>query len=460
MTAELLIPADFARESLNEDICLSLLQQSGVDLRDTVVAAVKDMIAHTPPPGQEHRIVLAQGAPPQHGEDGRIEWLVSEPAQTAHESTDQNEAVSHYERSTYIVVKTGDTIARVIAPTPGVDGRDVQGKTVSAKPGRPAAIKVDESVIRDASGALIAQADGVLQRANNSVLVLQILEVPGYVDFSTGHIDFVGSVTVREGIRDRFVVKATGGVEVRGLIEAATIECGGSLAAQGGMAGRERGHVNVGADLIAKYLDNIQGEVRGDLEVQREAISCDLVVHGEVKMPTGTIIGGRVVSTGRVEVAALGSGACVPTEIVLGTVPRLEPSIHQLQRLIEQLTAKREKLDAEMKLMKKGARMSNADKERQTELTYEHQTVATKLAQAVAVGDVLANRVREMRTVDLTVSRKLFAGVILTVGEQSFKITSDVKGPVKVTLSPTGEVVYRRGDSDGGPLITIAELKL
>ncbi len=473
MTAELLIPADFPRDTLTEQTCLNLLQQSGVEITEQVTEAVKQMLATPPETGQEQQQVLATATPAQHGDHGYVQWLVSEPDQTKEpqtgqdgqkekqkEDADNGEEVSHYDRSAYIVVKPGDVVGRVIEPTAGADGRDVLGKTIAAIPGRPIFIKNDETILRDGADQLIAQADGVLNRTPDSVAVCQLIEVPDYVDFSTGNIDFTGSVVVRKGVRDCFVVKATGSVEVRGLIEAATIECGGSLTAQGGMAGRERGFAKVGGNLTAKYLDNIQAEVRGDMEIWREVINCDLLIHGEIKSPQGTVIGGKTVITGPAEVAALGSGAFVATEIILGTVPHLEPIAQQLERLIEQLATKREKIEYEQKLMgkKKPSMMTNTDKERQTELMFEHQTASTKHNEGQAAHAAVIERIQQLRTVNLKINNKLFTGVTITVGKQSFVMNKDLKGPVRI-LVENREVVYCRDGALPTPLTTVAELK-
>ncbi len=464
MAAEMLIPGDFARTMLTEQVCLGALQQSGVEIKENVIETVKQMLANVPPAGEEYRQVLVAGVLPQHGKNGSIEWRVSEPGETekteGEDAGDDEQAVSHYDRSAYIVVKAGDIIGVVIEPTTGVDGRDVLGATVAAMDGKPVALKLDDSVMRNASGELVAQANGILHRDLPSITVQQVLEVTGYVDFSTGNIDFTGDVNIREGIRDCFVVNATGNVEVKGLIEAATIECGGDLIAHGGMAGRERGYVNIGRNLTAKYLDNIQGEIEGDLEIQREAINCDLIVHGAIISPRGTIIGGKVGVTGAVEVTALGSGAGVATELVLGSVPKLEPFATQLESLAEQYAAKRDEVEAQQKLMKKNTRMmSAADKERQTEMMFEHQNSTSRLAKATAAGEALAAKIKQERTVDLTVQRKLFSGAVITIGIQSFKIYNDVSGPIKIYLAENGDVVYRKGDSDPSLLAKIAEVK-
>ncbi len=465
MTVEMLIPAGFPRQTLTEQVCVSLLQQSGVEISQPVVEQVRAMIAQPPPPNEPQRHLIAQGQLPQQGEQAHIEWLVPDPADSkgnACDETDEADAqeLSHYDRSVYIIVKAGETLGQIVQPTPGADGRDVLGQTIPAKPSKPVAVKLDETILQDASNLLIAQVDGVLHREPNKAYVRPLIEVPQYVDFSTGNIDFSGDVLVHRGVRDRFVVKAGGSVEVRGLIEAATIECGNNLIARGGMAGRERGQVKVGGNLVGKYLDNIQGEIKGDLEIQREILNCELVVHGSILSPRGTIIGGHTMVTGRVEVVALGSGAGVVTHLALGAAPRLEPIAVQLGRLIDQLNAKRDALEAEQKLMTKDARMmTSTDKERQTEIMFEYQTAVAKLSQALAAQEALTQRLAQQRTVDLLVHNKLFAGATITVSNQSFKVFNDLKGPIRVFMNPQGEVAYQKGDSKPGLMIQVAELK-
>lgn len=466
LTAEMKIPAGYARQMLTEQTCLGLLQQSGVEVSESVVEAVKTMVAQEPPPDQDQIAVLAHATPAQHGEDGRVEWLIKDPVEDQGQPEDQNQSEgheaehSHYDRSAYTMVNAGEVLGNIIAPTAGTDGRDVLGQTIPAKSGKPVAIQIDETVVQNATGQLVAQADGVFHRDGGQVCIRQRIEVPSYVDFSTGNIDFAGDVFIKQGVRDCFVVKAAGDVEVNGLVEAATIECKGNFIAHGGMAGRERGRAIVGGNLIAKYLDNIYGEIMGDLEIHREVINCDLVIHGAVQAANGTIIGGKTIVTGSAELVSLGSGAGVLTEIVLGSVPKLEPIAIQLTRLNELLTQKRDAFLQEQKLMSKNTKMmSGAVKERYTELMFGIQNAESKLMQGQAAGEVLKQRIDEQRTVKLLIHRKLFAGAVITVGNQSFKIFSDISGPVTVFMDSKREIVYRKGGSEVGLMSQIAELK-
>jgi hypothetical protein len=157
---------------------------------------------------------------------------------------------------------------------------------------------------------------------------------------------------------------------------------------------------------------------------------------------------------------SLGSGAGVLTEIVLGSVPKLEPIAIQLARLNELLIQKHDAFLQEQKLMSKNTKMmSSSDKERQTELMFGIQNAKSKLNQGQAANEVLKQRIDEQRTVKLLIHRKLFAGAVITVGNQSFKIFSDVSGPITISMDSKREVVYRKGGSEVGLLSQIAELK-
>ena len=87
------------------------------------------------------------------------------------------------------------------------------------------------------------------------------------------------------------------------------------------------------------------------------------------------------------------------------------------------------------------------------------QSAESKLIQGQSASEALKQRIDEQRTVKLVIHRKLFAGAVITVGNQSFKIFSDVSGPITVFMDARREVAYRKGGSEVWPLSQIAELK-
>ncbi len=454
-SAELVIPPGFDPAHLSMELLQALLRAEHVEISAAVVANLQAMLAQPPRGDRMERVTIATATQPEEGKDGWVEWTLDQKQQ---QSADQDAAVNFYARSAYVTVKPGDVLGIVHAPTDGVDGRDVTGKTLAAKPGKPAALKLDESISQNIKGELIAQQEGVLCRSDTTAAVRQLIEIPEYVDFSTGNIDFVGDVVVNKGVRDLFVVKATGNIHVKGLIEAATMITGGDLTAEGGMAGRNRGSVQTEGHLIARYLDNVRGQVKGDLKVEREAINCELMILGGVNSPTGMLIGGRLLIVGAINIGTVGSPAGVATELVLGSVPTLEPLAQTLHELMGEVRKRRDEFDGEFKLLSaEGKRLTSHDKERQTELQFEMHGLDQRLNRGQAVLDALRQRIMHERTINLTAHRFIHCGTTITVGENAFRLNRDLHGPVRV-IKDGGDIVYRFSTGEGGLLAQVSEV--
>ena len=441
-SAELIILPDAPSDQATVEACCQVLQAAGVELHDDVRGAVEKLQAHNP--SGQRRAVVARAQPPQPGQDGRVEWTVSDdPAAVGEDEGDPTTAnsFSHYERSAFVMVEAGQVIGRVIEPKPSTQGRDVLGRPIplDGSPGQPVNLQIDPSIQLDAAGRLVAQITGVLERQGDIATIRHVMCVDGSVDFSTGNIRFNGDVLVRGGICDCFVVKATGQIEVGGLIEAATLESGGDLVARGGFAGRERGTAHIGGDLVARYLDNVHGHVGRDLIVEREVINCDLVVHNGVRIHRGSIIGGRLVIAGAVEAATLGSAAAVETQLIIGYVPVLQAKAAQLHRAIATLRCQRDELG------QTSDDLTGEALDRWNELNCQ-------IEQFEQVQSRLHEQIRQKRIVDLTVTRTLHLGVIIQVAGRRFQIGNDVPGPVHIHLDEAGQPVYSAGGDVDQPL--------
>lgn len=460
-TASLTIPGGPDPKVLPVEAGEAALREAGVEINPRVRHAVAELFEKARNSDKPVTGDVAFAVQPAHGTDGYVEWTIDHEEEASAEadlpSTD--EAIDYRKVSAFIMVQPSQVLGNVHEHTEGEDGRDVTGKTLPAKPGKPVKLETDESILIDAAGTVIAQDDGVLRRDGNKAVIRKLLEIPGYVDYSTGNVDFNGDVQVEQGVRDRFVVKACGDVQVRGLIEAAMIETGQDLLANGGFAGRERGNARVGRDLIAKYLDNVQGQVFGDLKVDREVINCELTVHGAIDSPSGSIIGGRVRVTGPIHVACIGSGGGVATEVLIGSIPRLEQPLHRLVTMSHALADSEEKYEEEQRLLAMTRRPSATEKERQCELMFELAETQTALNKARNASDALAQYISENRIVDVRITRKLFHGVRFRMGDLVYRITDEVKGPLRIELTRRNELRYRIGDGTPKPLNEIADIQ-
>jgi len=469
-TATLVVEPDALGQPMTPSACVAAAQEAGLELTQEVRSRI-DLALADANPGEKLEALVAKAKPPVHGQGGAVEWYVDS-EEFAELQRSRREGMpdlpegatpaqlSHYDRCRFIIVEPGDELGIVHPPVPGEDGRDVCGNTLPAREVAEQRLNHDDTISRGPDGTLRAQVGGVLVREGDKARVDHRIEVPGYVDFSTGNIFFGGEVLVHRGVRDRFTVKADE-VEVRGLIEAANIITEKGLRALGGFAGRERGTATVGGALDAKYLDNVEGDIGGELRFEREVINCSLTVHGSVASPNGAIIGGRLIVTGKCHLGHAGSSGGVRTEIVLGAVPRLDPFRDELLPMVEQLQERKIKLLAEQKQLAdltKGNRATSIDRERQTEMMFELSEIERLLGKAQPALDGLVAEIEAARTIEFTAEGRLYPGVVFIFEGTEYRVKQELKGPVTVFHRGGKALQLRQGEAPPTPLADVCRV--
>lgn len=463
MIAVLTLPAARSSGDLSESQCTQALREAGVQLTKPLIERVRQALQAYQAGSDQPIEVRVDGRPPVPGENARLEWDASCQIDEAFsQGGDDNPGkVDHYNRSSFVTVKAGQTLGRLVPATPGEDGHDVCGKLLPAKPGRDLKITCNDLVLRDASGCFKAAHSGVLKFDGKHIQIITCLKVDGYVDFATGNILFDGEVEIAKGIRDCFQVKATGDVTVRGLIEAATIHTGGNLFAHGGMASKERGFVQVHGDLHAPYLDNVQGAVRGDLIVKSEIIQCELVVNGALRMPRGSVLGGKLEVLGGAEVQQLGSPAAAATALRLGAGSKMLQTLHQARASLEHMNQRLEQMEDELDNLKRaGAGRTASQREELTVLMFDISELAGKRKTLQAKYEQLRQHADERCKVELSVGGVLLSGVSIVIGDQKFIFNDDVKGPLWIGYNERGTKLIAKlpSDSSGVPLQQLARM--
>ncbi|MEM9347338.1 MAG: FapA family protein [Planctomycetota bacterium] len=477
LSASLVLPEDFDRATLSIELCQKLLKQEGV-APDTIVqqnieAYLAKAEAAEPGPFEA---VIARAAPAIHGVDAFIEWRLKsgggdeQPQEEAKEqgdaprdgaSEEKDEAKCFYSVSNFNVVKSGDVLGKYHPEVPGTEGRDVRGKVLATRTAKPLDLKHDETIGIDEQQNVVAKADGVLIRDRESAHISDTIEVDENVDFNTGNIDFHGNILVRQGVKDCFIVKATENIEVRGLIEAATLIAGKDLHAKGGFAGREQGVAKVEGNLYGKYLDAVETQIDGDLCVEREIINCNNTVLGSINCPRGAIIGGCTQVSGSVELMDLGAMAQPITELQIGVLPLLDPLIAELTKLVEHLVEERGKLldEQEMITSNSGARIAPTLQANLEEISRSMGKLQLQLDRAEPSLERVRGRADMLRQIDVKINRRLHPNALIVCGGYRYRITNEIKGPIHITANKRGQLEYQRGEDKPVLLSTESELR-
>ncbi len=316
------------------------LQESGVTFGiDTAV--LENMAAATP---YDLPVPVARGIKPTNGMDGRIEYLF-----TRTDTTEKSPAacridrVNHRDHAAIPSVYAGQVLARCLPPTPGQPGMSVRGEPLPARDGKPVRLRPGKNVELSADGnTLYATAEGRAMQVGDTINVYPVHFISGDVDYSTGNVDFAGCVIIAGSVRSGFRVRAEGDVEIGSYVEDATIEAGGSVVVKGGFAGKNRGVIRSGGDVVAKFVENGHVIARGNVVVSHAIMHSQVTAGGKVAVGgKGYVVGGAVRARSSIRARTIGSRVGTRTELEIGIIFSTYEALHSKEYSLED---KREKL--------------------------------------------------------------------------------------------------------------------
>lgn len=299
--------------------------------------------------------LVAVGTPPRDGVDGSIRVLFEVGDQNVGPQEREDGSVDYKEVRQLANVKAGQLIAERIPPEKGVPGKAVTGEDLPPKDGKEAQFKIGKNVVVNPERTgMYAAIDGLVTRTDKDKLnVFPVYEVNGDVDYTTGNIDFVGTVVVRGNILTGFRVKASGDVRVTGGIEGAEVEADGSIEISGGIIGSNKGYVKAGRNVKCSFVQE------GNVIAGEDIIVSQSIMHSNVRAgrnvqcagAKGLIVGGLVQAGERVTARMIGNSMSTATAIEVGVRPELRQELNDLRTQIRQLTENLDKTEKALALL-------------------------------------------------------------------------------------------------------------
>ncbi|MEX0886442.1 MAG: FapA family protein [Phycisphaeraceae bacterium] len=408
-------------------------------------ALAQGVSRHRAAPDQRVAVQLTR-LEPQAGQAGYVLWREGVDPTVARiipGSPAEDERIDFYNQSRFVFVARGQMLGRVVDPVPGTPGTDVRGAVVAPADAEPAAVTIADGVAVDASGTMTAQVDGVLHFENVTVRVEPVLEIPGDVDFATGNVAFKGDVHVGGSVGDLFKVSSDQHVEVGGTIEAADVTTGGSLTVRGGIAGKEKGWLNIGGDLAARYLNGARGRVAGHVWVGREIDHTELEITGGLQAADGRIVGGSLTLGGDSSVGELGSPQGQATLIHLGFQPAMERQADRVLAIMARLRRRAKVRKKDLQRLSSGAR-GEANHPRAASLLREIEQLHAR--RRCWAEDLERRRLELARlaNTELTVLRTLYPGVTIVTPKARATVAHEQAGPVMLGQTREGTVGIKR----------------
>lgn len=413
-------------EGLNEPTVIAALQERGVVCDDRVRAAVAAAVAYwQADPAAGGEVVVAEGAPAEHGRNGRHVWA---PQTRLNEPPKTEDGVDFY-ATRLVMVDAGSTLATLAPPTEGKSGMNVYGQALAAKPGKPARRKCCTGCHYTDDGTLVADLSGVLHVGGSTIAVRELLDIRGNVNFTTGHVRARGDVRIGGHVADLFEVTAAGSVFIKGFVNAATIRAAKDVEVLGALTNHRKGLCTAGRNIRATLADNSILFARGDVRVAKEVVQSDTFACGEVRAEA--LRGGVTVAAGGVDVRILGSPAMVKTLVVAGVDWTLPGLLRTLEAAAEKIQEELQGGQAIANMLRSNhQRLTPQQKETLSELELVVAYQRGKLDALQAEAQEARRRSGERSKAQVTVRGEVYQGVELRLGNLSTITALRIAGPV------------------------------
>ncbi|MFN3428630.1 MAG: DUF342 domain-containing protein, partial [Candidatus Sericytochromatia bacterium] len=151
-------------------------------------------------------VLVAKGVPAVAGEDAKIEYYFRGGSQKAGQPLEMSDGRVDFRELGYIEnVTKGQVLATKTPPTLGLPGQNVPGEELPARNGKDVALRAGtNAMLSEDELSVIALIDGQPKQDGSRISVQPIIVVAGDVDFSTGNINFQGSVKINGNVLPGF----------------------------------------------------------------------------------------------------------------------------------------------------------------------------------------------------------------------------------------------------------------
>lgn len=411
------------------------------------------------------KLVIAQGVPPIEGTPCQFVSLLKDPAAGDGNADDDEEngddeqeelddrfaIIKYRDLGFLLLVAPGDHLMRRTPPVSGTNGVDVRGNPVLAKPMHE--IRFNEKSLGvtpdpDDPNLLVAAIAGQPLVITNGVIVNPIVEVDN-IDFTTGNIDFNGTITVKGDVKAGMVLKVSGDVVVKGLVEAAEIHAGGNVSVSGGIIGHVANQASTlstasavpfanarivcGGSLQALFAEQAYVQAGESILIKANARQCELIAGKQIVVgnkgggkKSGQIVGGKTHATNLIQAVFAGSATGVTTELQVGTDPFLATQIATNE------VAYKRKLEEVDRVIKLQAFLKQNPKKAENGVGDNvNETRRRLLAESKALFEehtALKEKLVSVEEARVKISQGLFEGVEVRIGPHLWQVTSDLGG--------------------------------
>ena len=436
MTAHLtLVAAQGGKAATLGDI-LQALTDAGV-----VFGVNDDILLHASESGHVDQVAIAEAKKPVNGDNSLFQALIEDPPNRA-PLLDENGFIDYRERGAIQTVQPDTPLMRRIPATPGVPGCTVRGRTLPAQPGRETAFASNLSGTqpdpKDPNVLLAAVAGQAVQVADG-MIVEPILKV-SEVNMASGNIHFDGTVHIKGDVLQGLLVKASGDIIIRGMVDGGKLEAGGNITIAGGVIAHAS--VHAAGSVSARFAQGVQISAGTVIELHDMALDCQLdalnqILIGTQKPGRGRLVGGTATAMMLLRVPILGSPTSPVTKVVLGANPELDAKYAAL----EECLAKQKQAEESLDQLEKQVTAAGDPTGMLPRIKQSRQRALQEWGKLLAERKELEAQIAAEETARLEITTSVDGAVDMSIDKQIVRLRSEF-GIGVFSKTPVGHVVF------------------
>ncbi len=393
--------------------------------------------------------IFAKGIPPIAGRDGEIKLHFRSDNKPNLEE-DEHGRIDYKNIAIIQSVKPDVLLAEKIPPKPGQIGKTVTSVDIPCQEAKDTDWIIGPNVV-ERGGKLYSTLAGrpVLER-NGEIRVDQVINLAA-VDYSTGNVDFPGTIIVEDKIGDGFALTTNGSIIINSSVGKAFLKAKGDIVISGGFMGRGEGFIESDGNIYVKFVEQGKLSASGSIFIEEAAMHSELSAKDFISVigGRGEIIGGTVIAGNSITCEKLGAIVETKTKVAIGTPPELLEELNRMRHeLVEkESTLKKVQLTLQKLLEQSQKRdLKPEEKEMVAKLKDANEKYSGLLDTLQKQFDTALGSYEPSKTAFVEVQREIFPGVEVSfgVGKVYRPIINSVVGKTILQIGLDGNVNAER----------------
>lgn len=250
--------------------------------------AIQDIVAAWYAAGEAASAVVAVGHAPVAGCDAIMAVHCTRPVLPP--PTEATVQVHHREHAYCWNVARGTLLATKVPVRAATTGTTVTGTALPAIEGKDCPVAASPAVhtTQDPDGTTryVAASDAMVEEISPTRLwLVTAITISGDVDYRTGNIEALGSVTIAGAVTPHFAVKARGDVTVQHAVESAYVEAAGDVTVGGGVFGKPgETEIRCGGNFSAHFVENATVTIGQSGEIAESVVNSRIYCQRDVSV--------------------------------------------------------------------------------------------------------------------------------------------------------------------------------